>query len=208
MQQNTSDWHAWRNSGLGASDAPIIMGASEYKTPFQLYEEKALGKTEKEKSSFVASLGHKFEPAARADLFFSYGFEFKPTCAEHQDTPWLRASLDGLNEEHQLFAEIKYIGLEKYQKLKSENYICLPHWIQMQHQFIVTGYKKAIYICYTLNEDKNDIKEIHHIEIEPDISYIQDTLFPKLKEFWNMVQTKTPPPMTKKDVKRLSKKSN
>jgi predicted phage-related endonuclease len=28
LQQNTPDWHRWRQQGLGASDAPVIMNSA------------------------------------------------------------------------------------------------------------------------------------------------------------------------------------
>ena len=33
LQQNTAEWHRWRRQGLGASDAPVIMGDAAFKTP-------------------------------------------------------------------------------------------------------------------------------------------------------------------------------
>ena len=33
LQQNTPQWHRWRQQGLGASDAPVIMGEAAFKTP-------------------------------------------------------------------------------------------------------------------------------------------------------------------------------
>lgn len=29
LHQNTSEWHRWRRQEIGASDAPVIMGATE-----------------------------------------------------------------------------------------------------------------------------------------------------------------------------------
>ena len=40
MQQNTEEWLEFRRDKIGASDAPIIMGKSPWKTPHQLWEEK------------------------------------------------------------------------------------------------------------------------------------------------------------------------
>ena len=30
LRQNTPEWHHWRRQGLGASDAPIIMGEAVF----------------------------------------------------------------------------------------------------------------------------------------------------------------------------------
>ena len=40
LQQNTADWHRWRQQGLGASDAPVIMGEAAFKTPRMLWSIK------------------------------------------------------------------------------------------------------------------------------------------------------------------------
>ena len=31
LQQNTAEWHRWRQQGLGASDAPVIMGEAAFR---------------------------------------------------------------------------------------------------------------------------------------------------------------------------------
>jgi putative phage-type endonuclease len=38
--KNRDDWHAARRQGIGASDAPVVMRLSPWKTPLQLYYEK------------------------------------------------------------------------------------------------------------------------------------------------------------------------
>ena len=40
LQQNTPDWHRWRQQGLGASDAPVVMGEAAFKTPRMLWSIK------------------------------------------------------------------------------------------------------------------------------------------------------------------------
>ena len=40
LQQNTAEWHRWRQQGLGASDAPVIMGEAAFKTPRMLWSIK------------------------------------------------------------------------------------------------------------------------------------------------------------------------
>ena len=38
--QQTANWHRWRQQGLGASDAPVIMGEAAFKTPRMLWSIK------------------------------------------------------------------------------------------------------------------------------------------------------------------------
>ena len=43
LQQNTPEWHRWRKQGLGASDAPVIMGDAAFKTPRTLWSRTLVG---------------------------------------------------------------------------------------------------------------------------------------------------------------------
>ena len=40
IEQQSPEWFEWRKTGITASDMPIIMGVSPYKTPWQLWAEK------------------------------------------------------------------------------------------------------------------------------------------------------------------------
>lgn len=40
LSQRTPAWHQWRIAGVTASETPIIMGRSPYKTPWRLWAEK------------------------------------------------------------------------------------------------------------------------------------------------------------------------
>ena len=53
IEQNTEEWFKYRNSGIGASEAPIILGLSPYKTRIELYEQKINPVIEGNKSNFI-----------------------------------------------------------------------------------------------------------------------------------------------------------
>ncbi len=40
LEQGTKAWHAWRRSGIGASEAPTIMGENPFETCEELLEKK------------------------------------------------------------------------------------------------------------------------------------------------------------------------
>jgi putative phage-type endonuclease len=203
MQQNTKTWMQWRRQGIGASDAPIIFGESPYMTPYQLWNQKVFGYEEGDTgSNFVTELGHRFEPMCRADIELGLGYSMQPGCVEHEEFPWIRASLDGYSEENRIFCEIKYVGKEKLE-LAKEGIVPTAHWIQMQHQFMVTGFPKGIYACYTLNDGKSSIEQMAQVRVDPDPKFITEKLFPKLKVFWDQVRTQTQPVLTDKDVRKV-----
>lgn len=212
MEQNTSEWLQWRKKGIGASDTPIILGVSRFKTPFILWNEK-LGLIKEQGDSFITDLGHRFEPIARSEFALKEGIDLEPLAVQHADIEWLRASLDGLNAEEKVFAEIKYIGQEKFDQVKETGQPLEEHFPQLQHQFAVVGKDhRCVYIVYTLNEKKNELKDIHWIWPEIDEEYIQKTMFPAVEKFWKNLQTQTPPKLIDKDVvqvrgkKRLANK--
>jgi len=193
MEQNTTSWYEWRNSGLGASDSPIIMGISPYKTALELWKEKTGLVQLKNEGSFVTDLGHRFEPVVRADLTLDLGYQVDPKCVEREDHTWLRASLDGYNEEERMFAEIKYTGAKNIKHVKDTNTVIPHHYPQIQHQFMVTGFENCYYSVYTLNSKRNSIDEIFTIKVEVDQDYIESSLFPRLSSFWDSVVNKTEP---------------
>ena len=185
MEQNSEDWHLWRQAGIGASDAPIIMGESKYLTPQQLYEIK-LGREQYKANEFITGLGHQFEPKARAWMNLMHDWEYEPKLVEMAEYGWLRASLDGWDGSTPM--EIKYVGKKKYDAFMKGDYD-YSHWIQMQHQMMVTGALVCTYVCYTL-EDFKDIDDIGYQYIKYDGDYVQKTLWPELFKFWEILQNK------------------
>ena len=53
FKQNTEEWRNWRSKKLGASDAPAVMGKSEWTTAYQLWEEKTGLKPIVQKSNYA-----------------------------------------------------------------------------------------------------------------------------------------------------------
>jgi putative phage-type endonuclease len=198
MDQNTQEWHRFRKGGLGGSDAPVVMGLSPYRTRYQLWEEK-LGLIDTDQGSYVTDLGQKFEPRARAHFCLQTGMEIKPHVMQHPEFAWLRVSLDGYNEKDRVFAEIKMMGKKNFDLVTESKQPLPEHWPQLQHQFLVTGFQRAYYITYTLNEERSDIDQIQMLTVLPDQKYMK-ALFEEEKKFWDLVNEQTPPELSKKDI--------
>ena len=174
MQQNSSEWHAWRLNGLGGSDAPILMGFYEYSTPYKLWQEKTGLIKPDISGNFITDLGHKFEKVSRAQIELENDIDLKPTLVEMDKYPFIRASLDGYDEKNNIFAEFKYMGKENFEWVKKNKKPLDKHHPQVQQQFLVTGCKSGYYVAYTLTDDKKDIDEIITIDVKPDLDYIKD----------------------------------
>ena len=190
MEQNSESWYEWRRNGLGASDAPIILGKSKYSTPRELFLEKCGLAPPKPVNEFITSLGHRFEPRALAYYNLMNDTNFTPQVVEMEEYGWLRASLDGqdINVTETPQMEIKYVGKKKIDDARTGT-IDPAHWIQLQHQMMVTGANKCIYLCYTLEGHKN-LDEIHYLPIDYDEKFVLNDMWPKLFEFWERVKKK------------------
>ena len=105
MKQNTKEWLKWRSQGIGASDAPIIMERSPWKTPYKLWLEKTTGQSDFQGNE-ATERGHALEDSARQCAEKQLSRLFLPHCKEHKKYPWMRASLDGLSMDKEIL-EIK-----------------------------------------------------------------------------------------------------
>jgi len=193
MQQGTSQWLMWRRAGLGASDAPVIMGIYTYKTPFQLWEEKLGRECQEKKNQFILDKGHTIEKRARLLYEILNDKPMPPALVEYAKMPFLRASLDGYDAEKNIILEIKYVGKKELQEIRDSGKIPERYYPQVQHQLLVTGAKCVDFFAYNDELDSYTL-----VKCEPDNDYIH-LLVEKEREFWQLVQKQTAPELTEKD---------
>ena len=94
------------------------------------------------------------------------------------------ASLDGYNEEIGLVVEFKYPSAEKHYLAKN-NQVPATYVDQIQAQLMVTGCNTAHYVSY-------DGFEIEVVVVRED-KVRQKEILERLKAFWSLVETDTPP---------------
>jgi len=186
------EWLAWRRAGIGASDAPTIMGVSPWGTPYKLWCDKTGLTPLVDSNSWATDRGNELEPMARADYELMHGLDMPVVLAAHAEYPFLRASLDGYNAEHKIILEIKCPGAADHASAAGGK-VPDKYFPQLQHQLLVTGAAKAHYYSF-------DGRKAHLVEVLPDHSYIQGLLKKELA-FWQCVTDKTPPPFAKDDFK-------
>lgn len=198
FKQNTKEWYQWRNGGIGASEAAVVLGISPWSTRFELWAVKT-GKLKKgEFNPFaVAAMkrGHDLEPVARELYEERVGFKVPPVSFMHGDHTFIRASLDGWNEERRHVAEIKCPGKADQTKARKGK-VPDKYYVQLQQQMLVCGAESADYISY----DGKD--ELIVIPVMPDPEY-QRVLLNELIEFWELVETKTPPKVDATDLSKV-----
>lgn len=175
LDQKSDEWKSWRQQGIGASDAPIILGLSPYCKPYRLWEEKVGLRVNKGINSFVEERAQRIENAARATIEMEVGKQYPSVCMESTEHPWLKTSLDGYCAELNSVMEAKYVGAGK-----EIGKIPAHHWVQMQHQMLITD---AIDVTYMRSSDG-----VHFpwILVKRDDAYIKMMLAEEMK-FWSSV---------------------
>ena len=212
--QNTPEWMKWRHSGIGASEANIIMNASKHKTPLELWKEKINPTPPKEDDgkNFICDKGHALEAIARKNYELETFDDWQPILVESGDEPRFRASLDGWNEAKRAVWECKYMGADKYASLQNESLtirerVPLEYWPQLMHQAMVTG-AEEVHLTGIIDNKVN--KELGKNETEQYTlifqindehrGYIFNELVPKLVNFLQAIDNKKEPTISKDDV--------
>lgn len=183
LLQGSTEWLAWRKGKLSASKAPIILGISEYMTPFELFEEE-LGLREPKKSSAHMQRGLDVEDEARDWLYKQTGVEFKPVCWEHVN-PLYISSLDGMSADQKHIVEIKNNNKEFHEMAKRGNIIDM-HYAQCQHHLFVTGLDECFYLSWRKDDPIL-------ITVKRNQDFINEMIAKEI-EFKRMCDDLTPPP--------------
>ncbi|MFA0356878.1 lambda-exonuclease family protein [Vibrio breoganii] len=192
--QRSDAWFEWRKQGITASMIPVIMGLSAYQTPYELWAEMVGLKEPADLSnSFHVQRGVEQEPEARDAVEAEYGRPYMPVCVEADHNPLFKASLDGLykTSSEQEVLEIKCPCEKIYNEileLKGQAPTFLMYASQVQWQLNCTGAPQGRLYFYL--RGKRPISTT----IRRNDSFIKQAEEAALT-FWNLVQTKTPPPL-------------
>jgi len=192
MSNHPQEWHDFRRKGIGGSDAPILMGVApkDWGTPFELWEEKYLGKV-LEKDSAAMKYGRDNEDRARTEFERLMGVMVAPKAVIHPNTPWIRANLDGMDMDSKIMVEIKCPGMKDHFTAVSKK-VPEKYYPQCQHQLLATGLDGMYY--FSFYRDEGIV-----VEVPRDQSYI-DNLLEVESKFWDHVLKGTPPELTEYDL--------
>lgn len=175
--QDTPEWHKFRASRIGSSDAPVIMGSSPWKTVDELFLEK-IGKGKKQKETAAMSRGKKLEPIARARHELMTGLEFEPCVLVDKEHDFIMGSFDGRCIEKNIDLEIKCPGAKDH-ALALQGKIPEKYVWQCLHLLMVSGSELLHYVSF-------DGKRTAWIGFYPDPEKIQRLREAELK-FWQRV---------------------
>lgn len=188
LTQNSIEWLEFRKTKVGASDAPIIMEISPWKTPYQLWEEK-LGIRETFTTGAMQR-GTNMEEEARQAFEQETGIAMFPMVKIHPENDWMIASLDGIDIEEKHIVEIKCPGKEDHFTAVN-NMVPDKYYPQLQHQLAVTYLEKAYYFSYTRSGTAL-------VVVERDDKFISK-MIKKEKEFYDCMMEFVPPKLIDRD---------
>lgn len=191
IQQQTPEWLEMRREKIGASDAPVIMGVSPWKSPYELWVEK-MGLSETTYRSPAMQRGIDLEDTARIEFELTVRIKVYPKVVTNPNFNWQMASLDGISDDGKTLVEIKCPGDEDHQ-LARQGVIPEKYIPQLQHQMCVCGLNEMYYFSF-----KGITYPNFAIKIKRDDEYI-NKLIEKETEFWQCMQTFTPPTLTERD---------
>ena len=146
LEQGSTKWLEWRHHGIGASDAPIIMGENPFKSYSQLLHEKR-GPTRDSFKNAAMVRGTLLEPEARKRYIAKKGIHVNPVCLQSISYDWLRSSLDGLTLAHDAAVEIK-CGQSVYRKAALSHTVPQYYYGQLQHIMAITDFNELDFFCY------------------------------------------------------------
>jgi putative phage-type endonuclease len=195
-EQGTEEWLQFRRNHIGASDAPVIMKMSPWKTPYQLWEEK-LGIVASPPLSSAMKRGVALEEKARQCFEEMTGIAIRPVVRVHPDHMWMMASLDGLDGAESIVVEIKCPNQEDHAEARNGK-IPPKYFPQLQHQLEVIDFDWGFYFSF-------DGSQGILVEVKRDRVYIEQ-LLEKEKRFWDQLQALEPPPFEENDFVRRTDK--
>jgi putative phage-type endonuclease len=165
--------------GIGASDAPVIMGQTAFKTPRTLWSIKT-GRMQEGSAGPAARRGRDLERFARRAYERRTGIQMEPLCLVHGEFEWMRASLDGLSFDGLTLLEIKCPLNPRDHSSARQGRIPSQYQAQLQHQLEVSKAERAHYWSF-------DGSDGILVEIHPDREYARRLVEAEVA-FWQLVK--------------------
>lgn len=200
FSQGSSDWHQFRKTRLGGSDAPIICGLSPWKSNLQLWCEKMGTVPAPDLSSnFAVQRGVRLEPVVRGMCAIKLDLYLEPAVFTHKEYEFMSASLDGWDDDARVFIEIKVGNKKDHDYLKEDDPKTIPkkYYPQLQHQLFVTGSTHAYYCSYHLQKGEDEMRgDLKIVKVFPDEDFMSRYL-PEVIAFNECLLKNIPPTIVK-----------
>lgn len=184
MKQGTKEWLEFRKKGLGASDAPVVMGLSPYRTVRELWEEKT-GRRDGQKQNYAMTRGKELEEEARESYIRQTEIHVEPAIVIHPKHEFIFASLDGLSSSNTL-VEIKCPMNKDDHEMAKSGAVPEKYLPQVHQQIMVKGAQWNDYFSYRGPTDTAMVR------VYRDPAY-EFYLLAHLLRFWDYVVRDEPP---------------
>lgn len=185
--QGSPEWLIWRTQGIGASDAPVIMGKSLYLRAYELFKHKTGQATNTKPNPILQKIrerGHQLEPVARSLFERLTGNPIAPLVAVSERHPFIRASFDGYDSFSGEPTEIKCPGARAH-SMALAGYVPEEYIDQLQHQMYVCESDWANYFSYDGTPGSSGV----HLRLPRDQKRIDEIVAAEIL-FWERVQTR------------------
>lgn len=166
LAQGSPEWLAHRAKHFNASDAPAVLGVSPHKTRRQLLAELQTGITPEVDAATQRRFnnGHRLEALARPLAEKLIGEPLYPVTGTNGR---YSASFDGLTLGGETGFEHKALNAELREVFAADAELPLHYRVQMEHQFLVSGADRILFMASDWDASGNPIEE-HHRWVEPD----------------------------------------
>lgn len=192
LTQGSPEWHTFRNQRVTATDAAVIMGLDPWTTPYKRWQQK-LGLIPLPVMTPAMQRGLDMEPIAREALSTHIGLPLMDAVIENPKYPWAMASLDAIDPDLLVIAEIKCPGPEAHGSAIA-GIVPEHYFAQCQHQLMVSGASQMIYWSF-------DGSDGVLLEVPRDHDFIERMIEAELRFYECIVEQKSPP-LTEYDYKR------
>lgn len=185
-----------RRGFLGGSDMAAILGLSPWKTPYQLYLEKTsdyVPETDLQKQKLFRR-GHLLEPVVVQMVREEYDLEITASNQRYYDKefPFLSCEIDFeyMDTDGIQNADVKTVNLGAVSQWGAPGTDDIPVYYTVQFLFgqMITGRERTL--CPALIG--NDLRLYRVLRDEDAIAHLRA----KAVAFWELVEKRTPPPLT------------
>lgn len=205
LKHGSSEWQAFRKTGIGGSDAAAILGLSPFKSNIEVWEEK-VGLREPEDISDKPQV--QYGTRAEDMLVKLFALDY-PQYKVRQDKQtvyrrgFMFASLDGelteIETKARGFIEIKTTEIHSAAALqKWDGHVPEYYYAQVLHYFVTLGWTFAwlkVQIKQTGRNEQAEFITRHYPFLRRALMEDMKFLYTREKEFWGYVERKQRPPL-------------
>lgn len=179
-------WLAERRKGIGGSDVAAILGLSQWRTPFEVWQDKR-GVLVETPENAAMRWGNLLEPVVRQEYSDTTGRDvlLAEGMLTHSAHPFMLANLDGFTPDGRIY-EGKTARTAQGWGEPGTDEVPQAYLFQVQHYMAITGYPVADIAVLIGGSDFR----IYTVEADLDL---HEMLIAAEAEFWRRVVENDPP---------------